>query len=1008
MNENTPLLPTPLNSVEKQSDTLSESYIGRSFGSYKIIHRIGAGGMGQVYLAHDSKLDRNVALKLLNPKLTGNHEHLLRFKQEARAASALNHPYILTIYEFGTSDEGVHFIASEYVEGRTLNRWSAEKDLDLAKQLDVLIRVASALSAAHEAGIVHRDVKPENVIVRPDGYVKVVDFGLVKLLEKFAGSDSDSSVETSPQVKTGSGVVMGTASYMSPEQAKGRKIDQRSDIFSFGVVLFEIVTGYLPFSGDSAMEIIASILHKEPRSIHDDSIPAEIKRIIDKALKKDPDERYQTMVDLLVDLREARREVEFQHKLERISKQFPGDDVTKMHRIAQMTNPDGGNIAVRIFGGRKYLYIPTALLLIVIAVAVAWFVPKIIDISKNSSGKVPAGIQKITNWANAAGELSSNASFSGDGRFVAFGSTQSGTTSIWVKQTNKGDAIQLTKDEYYNRYPIWSPDGDEIAYYSGRGESGGIWRVAQMGGQQKPVVENIGAESKPKRWSKSGKIYYQSGSELYSVDANSGEVVKLTDFASKNINPRIVDISPDERNAAFLSIENNSFNIFTIDLASSVINKVYETPNQIENFVWHPDSGRIILSRREGEFYQIFSVDLAGDSPVQLSFSDGDSFIEDISRDGLQILFSSVTEMSDLWRLDVSSSKESLIASQIDAELWADASPVNRSVVYQSIRNLRQGSNLFNGSLMIQTAEEDGRPAAVTEQGFLPQWSPDGKSIAFLRRTGARFEIWSIQSNGDQLRKIVEDGTLNSSYRITPYLLNESVVYSWSGDGTKIAYSGEQEGVSNIRIAAADGAGSEAVSGNTEKNRTHACPIWSPDGKKLAFVWRDRNPEPGSKPKIGLKIYTESSGEIREIALGDERVRFLGWSENGNDLIYLSAKREREFSLTPPQSILTSVSPDTREKRVLKTFEQIYFDNVHLSPDRRSLAFTARTGGKDDIWIWRTGDNDARRITDNRDSRLYFSSLKWSPDSGAIYFGKQSRFTLLSMFVTENDTEKKR
>ena len=239
------------------------------FGNYKIIYKIGVGGMGEVYLAHDINLDRKVALKLLPPKLTNDQEYLQRFKQEARAASALNHPYILTIFEFGQNADGVHFIASEFVEGQTLNKFCGNDDTDMSHKLDVLIRIASALSAAHEAGIIHRDIKPENIIVRPDGYIKVLDFGLAKLIEGYKTSEEDSEAETLPLVQTDPGMVMGTASYMSPEQAKGKEVDARTDVFSFGIVIYEMVTGHLPFKGNSAMEMIAAILHKEPKPLND-------------------------------------------------------------------------------------------------------------------------------------------------------------------------------------------------------------------------------------------------------------------------------------------------------------------------------------------------------------------------------------------------------------------------------------------------------------------------------------------------------------------------------------------------------------------------------------------------------------------------------------------------------------------------------------------------------------------------------------------------------------------
>ncbi len=290
---------------------------GTQLAHYRIISILGAGGMGEVYLAEDMLLRRKVALKTLAPKLVGDKDGLLRFEQEAYAASALNHPNILTIYEFGQAD-GLHFIASEYVEGMTLRQKMESGKIELNTVIDIAIQLASALAAAHASGIVHRDIKPENVILRTDGIVKVLDFGIAKLNPVQIGSAMRATVSAHAGFTTEPGIVRGTAKYMSPEQARGLVVDGRTDIFSLGSVMYEMLTRRAAFAGDTASDIIAEILKGEPAAPAEFSpdIPPEIERIVGKALRKDRDTRYQSVGDLLIDLQDFKKEAEFQAKLQ--------------------------------------------------------------------------------------------------------------------------------------------------------------------------------------------------------------------------------------------------------------------------------------------------------------------------------------------------------------------------------------------------------------------------------------------------------------------------------------------------------------------------------------------------------------------------------------------------------------------------------------------------------------------------------------------------------------------
>ncbi len=324
---------------------------GQQFGQYQTLSLIGAGGMGEVYLAHDTKLGRSVALKILPARYTQDADRVRRFRQEARAASATNHPNIITIFDIGEAD-GVLFIATEYVEGQTLRERLLESPIQPREAMDIIMQAAAALAAAHRQGIVHRDIKPENIMIRADGYVKVLDFGLAKLIEgsgrageresgregdRESGREGDRESEeegdkttlvsrspalplsrsAAPPLST-PGMVMGTFAYMSPEQAQGHEVDARSDIFSLGAVLYEMIAGRVPFAGSSPVEVVAAILNREAGPLARDAkgIPSELERIVSKALAKDRQERYQTAKDLLGDLKNLKLDLEIAARLE--------------------------------------------------------------------------------------------------------------------------------------------------------------------------------------------------------------------------------------------------------------------------------------------------------------------------------------------------------------------------------------------------------------------------------------------------------------------------------------------------------------------------------------------------------------------------------------------------------------------------------------------------------------------------------------------------------------------
>jgi eukaryotic-like serine/threonine-protein kinase len=349
---------------------------GTKFGRYEIRSKIGAGGMGEVYLAQDTKLDRKVALKILPAEVAAHPDWMKRFVREAKAASALNHPNIITIHEIDETDSG-HFIATEFIDGETLRQHIRSTPMKLRDVLDIAGQIASALSAAHTAGIIHRDIKPENIMLRTDGIVKVLDFGLAKLTERLPPESVDADAATKALVQTEPGVVMGTALYMSPEQARGLTVDARTDIFSLGIVLFEMVAGRLPFEGANQNEILVSILsEKEPQPLarYSREAPAELERIVSKALRKEREQRYQTTKDLLLDLQSLKQQLDFEAKLERsIPPQTRGDQTTvsgasaTAKEQAAQTTPITESLGNRIKHHKRSLIIALSVLIVALA-----------------------------------------------------------------------------------------------------------------------------------------------------------------------------------------------------------------------------------------------------------------------------------------------------------------------------------------------------------------------------------------------------------------------------------------------------------------------------------------------------------------------------------------------------------------------------------------------------------------------------------------------------------------
>lgn len=428
--------------------------IGVALGHYRIVEQLGEGGMGVVYKASDTRLNRFVAIKVLPPEKLADPERNRRFVQEARAASALNHPNIVTIYDIGEAD-GVQYIAMEYIQGETLDRLFGRKGLPLKESLNFAVQIADALAKAHAAGILHRDLKPSNIMVTGDGIVKILDFGLAKLVEA-EGSADRAATATAEAPLTQNGCIVGTTAYMSPEQAEGKPLDSRSDIFSFGSVLYEMLTGRRPFTGGSAASTLAAIImgNPVPPSEISGTLPLEVERAVLRCLRKDPQRRWQTMSDLKVVLQDLKEESD--------------------------SGKSAAHVAARSDRGRKmWRLIAAAAFVFALAAAVAGWL-----FFRRAERPAIGAIERLTFETGVA----LHPALSPDGKFLAYAADRAGSFDIYVRQLVGRQTMRLTQHEADDWFPSFSPDGSKIVFRSER-NGGGVYVVDLLGGNERKIAD---------------------------------------------------------------------------------------------------------------------------------------------------------------------------------------------------------------------------------------------------------------------------------------------------------------------------------------------------------------------------------------------------------------------------------------------------------------------------------------------------------------------------------------
>jgi eukaryotic-like serine/threonine-protein kinase len=870
---------------------------GTRLGPYEILGPIGKGGMGEVYKAWDTRLNRDVAIKIL-PQAFATESARERFQREARAASALNHPNICTVYDIGESD-GQSFIAMEYLEGQTLSQIIGGKPLTTSQITDLAMQVTDALNAAHAKRVVHRDIKPANIFVTSSGQVKVMDFGVAKHVQEpnAEARNSASDTEAMPeQILTTPGSAVGTVAYMSPEQALGLEVDARTDLFSFGVVLYEMSTGVLPFHGGTTAALFDAILHTAPvpPARLNPHMPPELERIITKAVEKDRKLRYQTASDLRADLARLQRDTD-----------SSGAPVT----------PAAAPVTATRRGVPAYLL---AGLLVVVAVLLYLLLRP-----RQAAKPAQSALTNVTftQLTDLPGE-ETYPSLSPDGRSFVYASRASGNWAIYLQRVGGKNPVNLTKNSSADdTQPAFSPDGDQIVFRSER-DGGGIFVMGATG----ESVRRLSDFGYHPAWSPDGKeiVVGTEGpedptgrfteSQLWGVSVESGKKRQITkpDVVPDAVQP---NWSPHGDRIAYWALRGGRRDIWTVAADGTQPVAVTDDPPLDWNPVWSPDGNYLYFSSNRGGSMNLWRVRMQEKSgqvlgpPEAITTPSPFSGPLSISRDGKRIAYVQQTSTANIEKISFDPVKEVLAG----APQWVtqgsrriggcDPSPDGEWLAFDTMGSKQEDIFVIkaDGSELRQLTNDAYRDR-------VPRWSPDGKRIAFMSDRSGAYQIWMINADGSGLQQITYESRGDALYPV------------WSGDGTRLAYS--ITGVGAFLIDAGKPWKEQAPKPAPQPGETggefYVVWSWSPNGQKLAGHLI------GAGGPSGVAVYSlESQKFERLINSGAYPV----WLNDGRrllfqnrDKLYLAdshTRKAREIFSAAPHSITASGASLSANNRMI-------------------------------------------------------------------------------------------
>jgi len=797
--------------------------IGQTLGHYRIEAKLGEGGMGVVYRALDTHLERPVAIKVLRPEAVADPERKRRFVQEAKAASALNHPNIITIYDISAA-EGTDFIAMEYVRGKTLDQLVGRKGLGLREALKYAVQAADALAKAHAAGIVHRDIKPGNIMVSEDGLVKLLDFGLAKLSERVAGADAEATESVKGEApRTEEGAILGTVAYMSPEQAEGKQVDARSDIFSFGSVLYEMLTGQRAFPGETRLSVLSAILRDEPEPVSQvlEGIPRDAEKLIARCLRKEPGRRYQHMDDIKIALEELKEESESEV-------------------LAPVAAPPSGPL---------WPWVGAASLLILALVVGGVLVWQRLEPPEAEPPGPPPRTVPFTSFPGSERDPA----LSLDGKQVAFvwDGEAGGNFDIYVKLVEGGTPLRLTTNPANDLNPAWSPDGSRIAFLRETAGGHGIFVIPALGGPERKlgqsaagagVARSYGLWSSGLSWSPDGRFLAildkssaQDPNSIFLLSTETGEKRKLTSLSAQHLGDGYPAFSPDGQTLAFTRAPTLEINdIYVLPVSGSGTSagepkRLTFDGRMIWGLAWTPDGRDIVFSSNRAGSQSLWKIAASEGAPERLAVGGENAFLPSISSQGGRLAYTQSAADTNIWRTPGPSAKGSggsptkMIAStQGDSE--PQFSPDGKRIVFSSRRS---------GYYEFWVCDSDGlNPVQVTffrgPSVGTPRWSHDGQQIVFDSTKEGQRDIYVVRAEGGSPRRL----TTEPSNDVRP---------SWSRDGRWIYFGSDRTGTWQVWKAPAEGGAAVQV---TKKGGREA--FESPDGKLVYYqkgfgtigIWR--------------------------------------------------------------------------------------------------------------------------------------------------------------------------
>lgn len=819
---------------------------GDTLGPYEIVTQAGEGGMGIVYKARDTRLNRFVAIKVLPAGKDFDQDRRLRFLREAQAASALSHPHIVTIYDIGRAGDA-DYIAMEFVDGTTLDSAIPPNGMKLADLLRYAVQVTDAMDAAHREGIVHRDLKPGNIMVTAAGQVKILDFGLAKVTAPALSAD-DATLSLRP--RTLAGAVMGTAAYMSPEQAEGKPVDARSDIFSLGVILYEMATGRRAFSGDSTASILSAVLRDDPPPVNTvrADLPAELNRLIVRCLRKDPARRFQTAADLKVALQELKEE-------------SASGSLTSQTLPASLPPPPA-----------RKKYFPLALGAVAILAAAYTF------LNRETAPVAPPAISPLTAYAGIEG----GPTFSPDGNQIGFhwSGEKDDNFDIYVKLIGPDPPLRLTTDPAPDRDPVWSPDGRAIAFL--RLAPDNRWQlmlVPALGGAERKLAGNILARQVS--WTPDGQwlaasIFMpdQKTPGISLVPTQSGEIRLLTKPSRPSIYHYSPAISPDGRLLAY--VENTDLNINRILLQPLDANyQPQGDPRALNSagialgrIAFTADGRDLIVSsdtNRTSTTAYIHRLSVSGDAkPQPLTYLPRAVTSLALSRQGHRMALAEGRTNTNIWSLDLTNPSKppvKLITSTT-REVFPQYSPDGKRIVFYSFRS-------GTPQIMVANADGGGAIQLTTIKAInngTPRWSHDGQSITFDSNAAGGFNLYRVRPDGGTPTQLTNDKFSN-------------ITASTSRDGRWVYFSCTRTGRREVWKMPASGGPAQQVTTNGG-----VAPLESPDGQTLYYVkdgafsglWK-RPVSGGEETQIAPALYRYS------YAVTTQGVYYMSSASSGRD-----------------------------------------------------------------------------------------------------------------------------